>query len=183
MAWLKGDAVILRAWERDDVRTAWEVAQSVEGKGEQLRDWLKPPRSLEDMEREFEAAVADPPADVIEFLIQVEGRAVGDVDLFAIEDRNRVASVGMGIWRSDDRGKGYGYDALRTLMRWAFDHKNLQRIELSAEPRNAPAVRIYEKCGFVVEGLRRKRHFEDGEYHDEIIMGLLRDDFHALHPA
>ena len=179
MAWLAGERVVLRAWERDDVRAAWEVAQSVEGKNEQLRDWLKPPRSLEEMEREFEANAANPPADVLEFVIQAEGRAVGDIDLFHIEDRNRCAMVGIGIWRTEDRGKSYGYDAIRTVARWAFDHLNLHRLELSVDPENAPARRIYEKCGFVAEGTRRSRHFEDGAYHDELIMGLLREDFDA----
>jgi RimJ/RimL family protein N-acetyltransferase len=177
MAWLAGEKVILRGFEREDIRMMWEAAQSADGRGELLRDWLKPPRSLEEMEREFESKAADPPAGMIEFIIQADGRVVGDLDLFQIEDRNRCAMVGIGIWRVEDRGKGYGYDALRTVVRWAFDHLNLHRIELSCDPQNAPARRIYEKCGFVVEGTRRRRHYERGDYHDELIMGLLREEF------
>jgi RimJ/RimL family protein N-acetyltransferase len=177
MAWLAGERVILRAWERDDVRAAWEAAQSVEGKGELLRDWLKPPRSLETMEREFETNVAEPSLDVLEFIIQADDRVVGDIDLFRIEARNQTAMVGLGIWRSEDRNKGYGYDALRTLVRWAFMHRNLHRVELNADPDNAPAIHIYEKCGFVLEGRQRQRHFEHGSWHDEVTMGLLRADF------
>lgn len=176
MAWLAGDKVILRAFERDDVRLMWEAAQSAEGRGELLRDWLKPPRSLEEMEREFERNAADPPADVIDLIIQAEGRVVGDLDFFQIEDRNRCAMVGLGIWSAADRGKGYGFDALRTACTWAFDHLNLQRIELNCDPNNAPARRIYEKCGFVLEGTRRRRHYERGAYYDELVMGLLRDE-------
>lgn len=179
MAWIAGDLVVLRAFERDDVRVMWEAAQSPDGRGEQLRDWRKPPRSLAEMEREFDRNAEDPAADVLEFLIQVDGRAVGDVDLFEINDRNRCAMVGIGIWSAGDRGKGYGYDALRALVGWAFDHMNLQRIELSCDPDNAPARHIYERCGFVLEGRRRKRHYELGAYHDELIMGLLRDEFYA----
>ena len=41
--------------------------------------------------------------------------SVGDIDLFHIEDRNRCAMVGLGIWRAEDRGKGYGLDALHTV--------------------------------------------------------------------
>lgn len=179
MAWLAGQKVILRAWEREDVRAAWKSAQSADGKGELLRDWLKPPRSLEEMEREFERNAAEPHADVVEFIIQAGDRVVGDLDLFQIEDRNRCAMVGLGIWRTEDRGKGYGLDALHTVCAWAFDHLNLQRIELNVDPGNAAARRIYEKCGFVLEGTRRKRHYERGAYHDELIMGLLREEFSA----
>jgi RimJ/RimL family protein N-acetyltransferase len=179
MAWIAGERVVLRAYERDDVRAMWEAAQSSDGRGEALRDWRKPPQSLEIMEREFEANAADPPADVLEFIIQADGRVVGDIDLFQIEERNRCAMVGIGIWRAEDRGKGYGYDALRTLVAWAFDHLNMHRIELRCDPENAPARQIYERCGFVAEGTLRKRHFELGGYHDELIMGLLREDFDA----
>jgi RimJ/RimL family protein N-acetyltransferase len=183
MAWLAGEVVTLRAWERDDVRAAWQAAQSVDGKGEQLRDWRKPPRSLAEMEREFEANAADPPADVLEFLIQADGRPVGDIDLFRIDERNRSAMIGIGIWSAEDRGKGYGYDALRTVVRWAFEHLNLHRIELNVDPENAAALRIYERAGFVVEGRRRKHHFERGAYHDELTMGILREEFQAADHA
>lgn len=179
MAWIAGERIILRAWERDDVRAAWEAAQSPDGKGEQLRDWRKPPKSFETMQREFEETIANPPADVLEFIIAVNERPIGDIDLFHIEDRNRCAMVGMGIWHAADRGHGYGLDALRTLCRWAFDHYNLHRIELSADPNNTPAIRIYEKCGFQREGISRLRHFEDSAWHDELRMGLLREDFDA----
>ncbi len=179
MAWIAGERVILRAYERDDVRAMWEAAQSPDGRGEELRDWRKPPRSLEEMEREFEANTANPPADMLEFIIQADGRAVGDIDLFRIDERNRCAMVGIGIWRADDRGKGYGYDALRAAAQWAFDHLNLHRLELSVDPENAPARRIYEKVGFALEGTRRGHHFQRGAYYDELIMGLLREDLDA----
>lgn len=183
MAWIEGKKVILRAYERDDVRAMWDAAQSPDGRGEQLRDWLKPPRSLEEMQREFDRNAADPPRDVIEFIIQAEGRPVGDIDLFRIDQRNRTAMVGIGIWSAADRGKGYGYDALVAICRWAFDHLNLHRIELGAHPDNAPALHIYEKCGFVLEGRRREHHFEDGAWGDEVIMGLLRTDFDRAQKA
>jgi RimJ/RimL family protein N-acetyltransferase len=179
VAWIAGERVVLRAYEREDVRLMWEAAQSPDGRGERLRDWLKPPRSLEEMEREFERNAADPPGDTMEFIIQADGRAVGDIDLFRIDERNRNALVGIGIWRGEDRGKGYGYDALYAVCRWAFEQLNLHRIELACDPENAPAVRIYEKCGFVLEGRRRQHHFQDGGYQDELIMGLLREDFES----
>jgi RimJ/RimL family protein N-acetyltransferase len=161
----------------------WEAGQSPDGRGERLRDWLKPPRSLEEMEREFERNAADPASDIIDFIIQADDRIIGDIDFFRIDERNRCALVGIGIWRAEDRGKGYGYDALVTACRWAFQQLNLHRIELSCDPDNAPAFHIYEKCGFVLEGRQRKRHFQDGDYHDELIMGLLREDFDAQHAS
>lgn len=177
MAWFAGQRVVLRAWEHEDVRAAWEAAQSPEIEGDQMRDWLAPPKSLQEMEQEFDDRLAEGAADAARLVIDVEGRPIGDINLFHINERNRTAHAGMGIWHRADRGKGYGFDALRTLMRWAFMHQNLHRIELSVDPENAAAIRIYEKCGFVLEGRRREQHFDNGAWHDELVMGLLRADF------
>jgi RimJ/RimL family protein N-acetyltransferase len=109
-------------------------------------------------------------------IIEADGRAVGDIDLFRIEARNRNTLVGLGIWRAEDRVKGYGTDALRAMLRWAFRHLNMRRVE----PENEAAVRVYKKLGFVVEGCRREHHYDDGCYRDELIMAVLRREFEAL---
>jgi RimJ/RimL family protein N-acetyltransferase len=178
MAWIAGNRVVLRAWERDDVRVAWEAAQTADALGQRLRDWHEPPKSLHQMEQDFDAALAEPDPEVVRMIIEADGHAVGDIDLFHMDQRNRNALIGIGIWRPEDRGRGYGADAMAALMRWAFRHQNLHRIELSVEPEN-PAVRLYEKLGFSVEGRRREHHYDDGCYRDELIMGILRRDFEA----
>jgi RimJ/RimL family protein N-acetyltransferase len=179
MAWLAGEHIVLRAWERDDVRALWESAQTVDDSGQRLRDWLEPPKSLAQLEQEFDANVSDPDPAVVRMVIEADGRAVGDIDLFHIDQRNRNADVGLGIWRAEDRGRGYGTDALRTMLRWGFRHLNLHRIELSVEPENLRAVHVYEKLGFVREGMRREHHYDDGTYRDELIMALLGREFES----
>jgi RimJ/RimL family protein N-acetyltransferase len=179
MAWITGEKVILRAWEREDVHAQWDAAQSPDARGQRLRDWLEPPQSLFQREQEFEANQADNDPAVVRMIIEAAGRPVGDIDLFHIEVRNRNALVGLGIWRLEDRDKGYGTDALRTMLRWAFRHLNMRRVELSVEPENEAAVHIYEKLGFVREGMRREHHYDDGRYRDELIMGILHREFEA----
>jgi RimJ/RimL family protein N-acetyltransferase len=183
MAWIAGQLVNLRAWERDDVRLAWEAAQSSDALGQRLRDWFEPPKSLQQMEQEFDSSLAEPDPEVVRMIIEAEGRVVGDIDLFHMDQRNRNALIGIGIWRPEDRCRGYGRDAMSALISWAFRHQNLHRIELSVEPENAVALRVYEKLGFVVEGRRREHHYDDGCYRDELIMGLLRRDFEARERA
>ncbi len=179
MASIAGEGIVLRAWERDDVRTLWETSQTTDDRGQRQRDWLEPPKSLAQLEQEFEANVSDPDPTVVRLVIEAEGRAIGDIDLFHIDQRCRNAVVGLGIWREEDRGRGYGTDALRTLLRWAYRHLNLHRIELSVEPDNVRAIRVYEKLGFVREGMRREHHYDDGTFQDELIMGLLGREFES----
>jgi RimJ/RimL family protein N-acetyltransferase len=183
VAWIAGTRVHLRAWERDDVVAAWDAAQTADALGQRLRDWFEPPRSLQQREQEFDAWQAEPDPAVVRLIIEAEGRPVGDIDLFHIDQRNRNALVGLGIWRREDRGKGYGSDALRAMMGWAFRHLNLHRIELSVEPDNENAIRIYERAGFTLEGQRREHHYDDGCYKDEQIMGILRREFEAQEHA
>ena len=183
MAWIAGERIVLRAWERDDVRAHWEAAQTADALGQRMRDWLEPPKPLAQLEQEFEANVADADPTVVRLIIEAERRAIGDIDLFHIEQRCRNAVVGLGIWRAEDRDRGYGTDALRTMLRWAFRHLNLHRIELSVEPDNVRAVRVYEKLGFVREGMRREHHYDDGCFRDELIMGLLGREFESIDRA
>ena len=183
MAWIAGSRIVLRAWERDDVLAQWEAAQTADATGQRLRDWLEPPKSFVQREQEFEANQSEPDPTVVRMIIEADGRAVGDIDLFHIDQRSRNAVVGLGIWREEDRGRGFGTDALRTMLRWAFRHLNMHRIELSVEPDNGRAVRIYEKLGFVREGLRREHHFDDGCMRDELIMGLLDREFESADRA
>ncbi len=180
MAWIAGDRVMLRAWERDDVRRHWEASQTGDALGQRLRDWHEPPKSLYQREQEFEADQSEPDAAVVHLIIEAEGRPVGDIDIFHIDQRSRNAVVGLGIWREEDCCKGYGTDALRAALRWAFRHLNMHRIELNVEPENMRAIRVYENLGFVQEGRRREHHFDDGCFRDELIMGILRGEFEAL---
>ncbi|MEX0749611.1 MAG: GNAT family protein [Dehalococcoidia bacterium] len=177
MAWIAGDRVVLRAWEREDVQARWEADQTADATEMRLRDWHEPPRSLAYREQEFETAIAEPDEHVVALIIEAEGRAVGDINLFEIDARNRRASVGLSIWRPDDRNKGHSTDAMRALLRWAFGEYNLHRVELSVDPANAAAIRVYEKLGFVREGCRREAHFGGGGFVDDLMMGLLRPDF------
>ncbi|MEX2247706.1 MAG: GNAT family protein [Dehalococcoidia bacterium] len=179
MAWIAGTRIVLRAWERDDIRARWEADQTPDATEQRLRDWHGPPRSLEQREQEFEDDQAEPDAASVSLIIEAEGRPVGDVNLFEMDDRNRHGRVGLSIWRGEDRDRGYGSDALRTMARWAFRQMNLHRLELSVDPRNDRAVHVYRKLGFVEEGCRRECHFDDGAYGDELVMGLLRTEFEA----
>lgn len=179
MAWIAGEHVTLRAWERDDIKVRWESDQTADAEEQRMRDWHEPPKSLVQREAEFDAQQAEPDPATVALIIEAEGRVIGDINFFHVETRNRTASVGLSIWRPEDRGRGYGTDAMRALLRWGFAQMNLHRVELSVDPANERALRVYEKLGFEREGLRREAHYADGRYTDDVIMGILGRDFLA----
>ncbi|HIC94568.1 MAG TPA: N-acetyltransferase, partial [Anaerolineae bacterium] len=66
------------------------------------------------------------------------------------------------------------------LLGFAFREMNLHRVYLSVHDYNERAIRCYEKCGFRHEGRLREALFRDGRYHDELMMGILREEFEEL---
>ncbi len=73
--------------------------------------------------------------------------------------------------------QGLGTDAMRVLLRFAFEELGLNKIELSIWEYNARALRTYEKVGFFIEGTRRAAAFHAGRYWAQIQMGILKSEY------
>ncbi len=109
--------------------------------------------------------------------LRPEGEHIGNIYLGDIDWLSRRAFLGILIGSSEHRGKGYGYQAMRQVLAHAFGDLNLNRVFLEVLPENAPAIRIYEKCGFTVEGRLRQHVFKNGAYQDVLVMGVTQREF------
>ncbi len=74
-------------------------------------------------------------------------------------------------------GHGYGTEAARALLGWAFDAMDLNRVQAEADTRNAASGRVLEKLGFVREGTLREDCIVNGEVSDSWVYGLLRREW------
>ena len=135
------------------------------------------PQLPRNVKRELEGRPIDLPGFAIRTL--ADDRLIGLIGLYVISWPHRDASLGIQIGERTDWGKGYGTDALRVLLRYAFDELNLHRISLSMLEGNERAMRSYEKCGFRYEGRERQAWAYDGRRWDEIYMGLLYEEWAA----
>ncbi|MGV9141846.1 MAG: GNAT family N-acetyltransferase, partial [Promethearchaeota archaeon] len=72
---------------------------------------------------------------------------------------------------------GFGTEASKLLVDYGFNTLNLHRIELDVFEFNKRAIKAYKKVGFIEEGRKRKSHFENGAYHDRIMMSILREEW------
>jgi RimJ/RimL family protein N-acetyltransferase len=111
-----------------------------------------------------------------------DGRHIGTIGLHDVRPLSTKASLGIMIGDKAYWSRGYGTDAVVTLLRFAFDEMNLHRVWLEVHAENARAVACYLKCGFVEEGRLRHDRFRHGEYRDTLLMAVLEDEFRALHP-
>lgn len=103
-------------------------------------------------------------------------RHIGNIHLTDIDWVARHACLGIFIGATSCQSKGYGQQALRLLLRHAFHDLGLYRVYLTVLEDNPRALRIYEKCGFVVEGRLRRHAYKRGQFQDLILMGLCADD-------
>lgn len=92
---------------------------------------------------------------------------------------NQSASVFIGIGEPDYRDKGYGSDAMRLLVNYAFRELGMYRVGLNVFGYNTRAIRVYEKLGFVYEGAQREALYREGQRYDTLSMSMLRPEWEA----
>lgn len=110
-----------------------------------------------------------------------DDRLLGIVDLYVHNWSARDTFVGIGIGERDFWGRGYGTDAMKVILRYAFTELNLHRVTLGVFGYNPRAVRSYEKVGFRHEGRERNLLNKEGERWDMLFMGILREEWMEQH--
>jgi RimJ/RimL family protein N-acetyltransferase len=102
---------------------------------------------------------------------------IGVTGLHQLDVRNRHVQFGIVVGEKSAWDKGYGTEATRLMVRYAFETLNLNRVSLRVYEYNERAVRVYEKVGFRVEGRLRQETFRDGRYWDTSLMAVLREEW------
>jgi RimJ/RimL family protein N-acetyltransferase len=130
---LQGQRVVPRAIQREDLGRLWELSEDLE-----LVSLVSPlppfPTSRAALEAEFEKTASDPPRDRVWFAIEVDGEVIGRCGLHRVDHYTGVCKLGIWIGR-DWWGKGYGQDAVRTLVAYAFRHVNMRKVRLEVLAR------------------------------------------------
>jgi RimJ/RimL family protein N-acetyltransferase len=171
---MQGKLVRLRGFEKSDADAMLRWASD-----EDVVRWHGPPdwpASRAQAERYIERMTAADSADKGFAIETLDGALVGDCGLRKIDWKSRKAEFFITIGEKGFWDKGFATETLKLVSRLAFDKMNLNRLWLSVLVDNPRAVRCYEKCGFVREGLLRQESYVDGKYRDVLTMALLRED-------
>jgi UDP-4-amino-4,6-dideoxy-N-acetyl-beta-L-altrosamine N-acetyltransferase len=111
---------------------------------------------------------------VVQFIICTkEDEAVGSVYLRDIDRTNHKAEYGIFIGEEHALSKGYGTEAAKLIIPYAFETLHLHKLMLRVLSENRRAQRSYEKAGFVQEACLRDEVFLDNTYHDIILMAVI----------
>ncbi len=171
---LRGPRVVLRPPRPED--TAGRLALGNDP--EIMRMFGADPANLQplaeaDAARWVEGLAGHPYAWVVEH----EGRLLGEARLDGVDPHDKRARLAVGFYDTAKLGIGLGRQAVRLVLAHAFGPLGLHRISLRVVAYNERAIRCYRACGFVVEGLEREAAFVGGEWHDDVIMGVLAREF------
>ncbi|MFF5145239.1 GNAT family N-acetyltransferase [Streptomyces sp. NPDC013157] len=104
------------------------------------------------------------------------GTLVGTATLWGIDTHNRLAHLGLGLLPAA-RGQGYGTDVVAVLCHYGFVVRGLCRLQIETLAGNAAMLRAAERNGFVREGVLRSSAWVMGEFVDEVLLGLLAEEW------
>lgn len=104
-----------------------------------------------------------------------DGKSVGVIMLTDIDWKNGNAEIHIKLDKSA-RGKGFASDAVRTITRYAFEELRMHLIYAKVNDFNTASKTLFEKCGFVAEGILRHRVFKKGRFEDVAVYSVINEN-------
>jgi diamine N-acetyltransferase len=166
---LKGKKVFLRAAELEDARI--------------LSVWLNDRESNQNLDIIYPVSKRYADSFVAEgdeyngkkiYIIDNEDRKpIGLITIDNIKWEYRNCELGIVIYDKNQRNRGYGKDALETIINFIFDEMNMHLIYLKVFEENKAAIHLYNSLGFEMEGILRDRYFKSGKYINIIVMSKI----------
>ncbi|WP_027633109.1 GNAT family N-acetyltransferase [Clostridium hydrogeniformans] len=172
---LKGDKVLLKSIERRDIHVFYDIWCDEEVRKYDASSLLLPSKDflLENFSKFVSGSkkylsIINEKDVLIGYITYEESGDLTGTYTFGI-------TIGKNFW-----GRGYGTDAIKTLLKYLFLSKAAHRAELEVVEFNERAIKCYKNCGFKEEGRKRKRYFSAGVYSDVIIMGIIKEEYFEL---
>ena len=170
---IAGEHVILRAFEADDAERCYR--------------WMNDPNIVRTLKTRYPIAfqneaqwldrAMNPDANERHFAIErKDDRShVGNASIHDIDWVSRIGSFGLFIGEPAAWNRGFGSDAIQTLVRFAFDEMNLVKLRINVFDYNERAKHVLLGHGFVEEGKLMREFYREGAYHDIVILSKFRE--------
>jgi RimJ/RimL family protein N-acetyltransferase len=175
----QGDKVRLRPLRIEDAEQSF--IDSLDSPSRQLLQLgIELPTSVEALKSFLEKYVDCKDVDGI-IIFRIENHAgvtVGGISLHSRNRKNGTFGFGVNVQR-EHRRKGYAEDAVKILLRYAFQQQRFQKCNSACVDKNEASIQLHKKLGFKEEGRRRRQFFLNGEFHDDVLFGLTREEFEA----
>jgi RimJ/RimL family protein N-acetyltransferase len=175
---LRGKLVGLRAQKPADIPILHE--QLYEDVATRSRSDSRPwrPVSVESGDSPF-AGERTANLDAFAVVRLAEDELLGGAVLWGIDTHNRSAHIGVSLLPTA-RGHGYGSDVVAVLCHYGFVVRGLHRLQVDTLADNEAMIKAAERAGFVREGTLRGSAWVTGEFLDEVLLGLIVEDWPGL---
>ena len=170
---IAGEHVILRAFEREDAERCYR--------------WMNDPNIVRTLKSRYPIAFQNeiewldramhPGSDERHFAVErKDDRShVGNASIHDIDWVSRTGWFGLFIGEPSAWNRGYGSDAVHTLVRFAFEEMNLVKLRIHVFDYNERAKHVLMHHGFVEEGKLVRDFYREGSYHDIVILSIFRE--------
>jgi RimJ/RimL family protein N-acetyltransferase len=170
---LEGKSIRLRLRDKEDLDFFFEFWNRLDCYGEY--DPILPQISKTEAKKRIE----NPASTDVEwtwFVIEKkDGTKIGFIIHYTVQPSGRI-EIGYAL-TPDQMGKGYGTEAAQILVDYLFLSKDIMRIQATTDTRNKPSQRVLEKCGFKREGTIRKAGYVKGQWQDDYLYSILREEW------
>jgi RimJ/RimL family protein N-acetyltransferase len=169
---LEGKTVNLRVMEKEDLPLFVEWVNKPEVFGEY--------NPLHQMSKTEAEKMLDNPSDIKPFIIEKKDESkigfIAHFHVLHLGTGTKQLEIGYSLV-PNERGKGYGTEALGIMVDYLFLSKDVMRIQAQTDQRNVASQKVLEKAGFKKEGILRRNFFMRGEWTDDYIYSILREEW------
>lgn len=174
MVTLKGEHIYLRALEPEDLdfihavendETIWELSNTITPYSKFLiKEYLEHAHKDIYEVKQLRLLISD-----------YNDKAIGLIDIFDFDIKNRRAGIGILIQNKENKLKGFGREALALLSNYCFTHLDLHQLYCNISETNVPSIKLFENQGFNKIGLKKDWNFLNGNYTNEYLYQLINN--------
>lgn len=174
MITLKGENVYLRALEPEDLElihdiendeAIWEISNTQTPYSKFLiKQYLKHVQKDIFETKQLRLVISN-----------YDGESLGLIDIFDFDFKNNRAGIGVLVKSPNDRGKGYGSEALRLLVNYSFTYLGLHQLYCNVSEDNTASLKLFTKLGFEQIGLKKEWNYVNGVYKNEYLFQLINN--------
>lgn len=173
-----GKKIYLRAMEPEDMEVLREMINDpvMERK---IEGWSFPVSRKQQMNW-YENSITSQSNLKFSIVSRSSEQLLGMLNLVDIDWKNGVAQHGIRLSNAAPKAQGIGTDAVMAIMRYAFEELRLNKLESGRIIDNIASQRLYAKCGWKDEGIKREAIFCEGRYLDFVITGILKKEYYLV---
>jgi len=135
------------------------------------------PNSEKKMEEYFHTTILSTNNVMLAIIDKKLDKHIGNIKLGPINWITRIAPLGIMIGNKEFWGKGYGTEAIRLVLDYAFKRLNLHKVIAGIAAVHQASIKAFQKAGFKIEGRVESQFFFEGEYYDSLYLGITKEHF------